>query len=108
MNKWARKFVAGILAAAMILSVYTPGYVKGAEEENLGTVTFDIERMTIGQGFYMEPVKVEIKAGDNVKTIFKRALKGMGGTYTATGVKTFYLKTINNADAGTVNIPIEI
>ena len=28
MNKWARKFVAGILAAAMILSVYTPGYVK--------------------------------------------------------------------------------
>ena len=108
MNKWARKFVAGILAAAMILSVYTPGYVKGAEEENLGTVTFDIERMTIGQGFYMEPVKVEIKAGDNVKTIFKRALKDMGGTYTATGVKTFYLKTINNADAGTVNIPKEI
>ena len=38
MNKWARKFVAGILAAAMILSVYTPGYVKGAEEENQGTV----------------------------------------------------------------------
>lgn len=108
MNKWAKKFVAGILATAMILSVYTPGYVKGAGEENLGTVTFDIERMTIGQGFYMEPVKVEIKAGDNVKTIFKRALKDMGGTYTAIGVKTFYLKTINNADAGTVNIPKEI
>ena len=51
---------------------------------------------------------MEIKAGDNVKTIFKRALKDMGGTYTATGVKTFYLKTINNADAGTVNIPKEI
>ena len=36
----ARSLLVGILAAAMILSVYTPGYVKGAEEENLGTATF--------------------------------------------------------------------
>ena len=50
---------------------------------------------------------MEIKAGDNVKTIFKELLRIWRNLYSHRG-KDFYLKTINNVDAGTANIPKEI
>ena len=110
MNKVINKFIAVVLAAVMTVSVMTTGevYATDTTVTDLGTATLSIERMTIGQGFYVEPVQVQIKEGDSAKEIFKRGLKAAGGTYTASGNGSFYLISLGNADAGVVDIPQEI
>lgn len=112
MDKVVKKLIVVLLAVAMTFSVVTTDRVYAAENTteaaDLGTVTFTIERMTIGQGFYIEPVQVEIKPGYSAKEIFKKALKAAGGTYTASTKGGFYVKSLGNADTGVINIPQEI
>jgi uncharacterized membrane protein len=86
MNQTTKRLIATLMIIMLTISMITTDKVYAAETTtttDLGTVTFTIERMTIGQGFYIEPVQVKIKAGDSVKEIFKRAVKEAGGTYTA-------------------------
>lgn len=112
MNQFTKKLIAGFLAVVITFTVVTTSGVYGVETTttttNLGNAVVTIERMTIGQGFYIEPVQVKIKAGDSVKEIFKRALKAAGGTYTASSTGGFYLRSLGNADTGVINIPQEI
>lgn len=60
-----------------------------------GYVTFDIERFTIGQGYFVEPVKVPFYDGDNARTILQRVI----GEENYLGEDT-YMRGIKGADAG--------
>lgn len=51
-------------AAEMALDKYREG----------GTITLSIERFTLGQGFYMEPVQVEFEAGETLADVLERLL----------------------------------
>ena len=66
-----------------------------------GYVNFDVERFTIGQGFYTEPVQIPFYADENGADIIKRAI----GAENFVGQDT-YLEAIKGADAGSDKIKI--
>ena len=70
-----------------------------------GTVNFDVERFTIGQGFYKEPVQVPFYEGETGTEIIKRVV----GEENFVGQDS-YLEAIKGADAGSdkVRIPAYI
>lgn len=53
--------------------------VKAAEKT--GTVTFSIERFTIGQGYLIEPCQVDIYDTDNIASVVDRVLTQEGYGY---------------------------
>ena len=105
MNQVTKKIMTALLSIVMVFSVITVSPTNAATAK---TVTFTIERLTIGQGFYIEPLQVEVQDGDTAKTVFDKVIQSIGGTYTASSEYGFYLQSINGADTGIVNIPQEI
>lgn len=107
MYKVTKKLVAMLLALTMMFSV---AVISPAADANVsGTVTFTVERFTIGQGYLVEPVQVEVKDGDTAATVFETVMKLKGITYpSAASDYGFYLSSINNADTGVIDIPNEI
>lgn len=76
-----------------------------AEEElkklEKGTITLTIERFTIGQGYFVEPIKVPFEAGDNGATLLKKVI----GAENFVGEDS-YLEAINGADLGLDQVKI--
>lgn len=108
MKQTAKKMMSMVIALVMVISVtvVTPAEVA---ETKKSTVTFTVERFTVGQGYLVKPTQVEIKEGDTVATVFERVMKDNNITYPSTESDYgFYLSAINNADTGIVNIPQEI
>ena len=66
-----------------------------------GTVNFDVERFTIGQGFYKEPVQVPFYEGETGTEIIKRVI----GDENFVGQDS-YLEAIKGADAGSDKLRI--
>lgn len=75
--------------------------------EKTGTVTFSIERFTIGQGYLIEPCQVDIYDTDNIASVVDRVLTQEGYGYENKGKieNSFYLEQIYNGDTGKVRIP---
>ena len=76
-----------------------------AEEElkklEKGTITLTVERFTIGQGYFVEPIKVPFEAGDNGATLLKKVI----GAENFVGEDS-YLEAINGADLGLDQVKI--
>ncbi len=64
-----------------------------------------VERLTIGQGLFVQPTKVEIKDGDTVKTVLDQVMKDTKNEYIASTDYGFYMTGMKNADTGKINIP---
>lgn len=75
--------------------------------EKTGTVTFSIERFTIGQGYLIEPCQVDIYDTDNIASVVDRVLTQEGYGYENKGKiqDGFYLEQIYYADTGRLKIP---
>ena len=108
MNKITRKFFAILLSCMLVVAgVATPAkttdnaVIAAENVAKKGTVTMTVERITIGQGYLVSPVQVEIQNGDTVDTVFKRVMDAKGFKYDDNG----YLASIENADTGKINIP---
>ncbi|WP_414733274.1 DUF4430 domain-containing protein [Acetobacterium carbinolicum] len=67
---------------------------------NNGSITIDVERFTIGQGFYVEPVIVSIEEGETAR----QALEKLLGADNLVG-DVGYLRAVKGADNGTATIP---
>ncbi len=82
-----------------------PTTLQAAEK---GKVTVTIERLTIGEGYLLQPTQVGIVEGDTYADIFVRACEQSGIRYASSGSiagKTFYLSGIVNGDSGNPAIP---
>lgn len=66
-----------------------------------GTVTLTVERFTIGQGYFVEPVKVPFEEGDNGATLLKKVI----GAENYIGDES-YLEAIKGADLGLDKVEI--
>ena len=75
--------------------------LKKLEEASKGTVTLTVERFTIGQGYFVEPIKVPFEAGDNGATLLKKAI----GAENFVGADS-YLEAIKGADLGLDKVKI--
>ena len=101
-----KKVLSVIIAIAMSLSVIviTPTNTQAA----IGQVTLDIEKLTIGQGLYQEPVVVDIYSGDTVDKVFMRYLQSVWGQCYYIQ-NTWYLTKLIGADSlRRASIPNEI
>ena len=70
MNRITKKVLSAVIVLAMVLSTIT---VTFAEEAKTITVTMSIERFTIGQGFLVEPMIVELNEGASVQDVLEKA-----------------------------------
>ncbi|MDL2211746.1 Ig-like domain-containing protein [Erysipelotrichaceae bacterium OttesenSCG-928-M19] len=74
-------------------------------------VVVTVEKFTLGQGYVIEPIVVEITEGDTAAVIIDKVIKNGNISYVNSGQVddyTFYISTINNVDSGVINIPEEI
>jgi uncharacterized protein YjdB len=91
------------LIAAMLFfscdSVWAEETVN-TQQASTGTITFSVEKFTLGEGYYVEPCQIPIYNGDTGITVLNRI---MGETNLRW--KANYLQGIYGAQAGTVNVP---
>lgn len=75
-------------------------YAEFSELQTIGHVTISIEKFTLGQGYMIEPMQVELRQNDSVAKIITRLLDDYGMTYTlgpsASIESGFYLATITD------------
>ena len=106
-TKMKKKSLLTILSMVLLFGLFLiPGMKANAASG--GSVYATVEKFTIGQGYLIQPTKVDFKEGDTYENVLKKLLKENGYTYDATEVEKdgyFYLKTINNADSGKVKVP---
>ncbi len=109
MKKTAKKLMSImlVLALAFSVSVVEKTSVR-ADDDNAGTVTFTVEKFSIGQGYLVEPTQVTISDGENGASVFERVMEEKGITYTIDSSWDWYLESIDNADTGVIDIPDEI
>ena len=110
MQKVTKKILSAVLVIAIALTVMlSPAGAAETATSSTKTVTITVEKLTIGQGYLVEPMRVEISAGDTVAAVFEKAMKVKGIKYPSTsGEYGFYLSSIYSADTGVINIPSEI
>ncbi|MDK2961147.1 MAG: hypothetical protein PWP20_273, partial [Eubacteriaceae bacterium] len=84
------------------LSTLTAAETKIAElvKAQTKTITIDVERFTIGQGFYVEPVTLSITDGMTARQAIEKQL----GADNLVG-EVGYLRAVVGADTGSVAIP---
>jgi hypothetical protein len=104
MKKFTNKIGAVVLSMVLTVSAITTTPVK-TEAATTKSAYVTIEKLTIGQGFLVEPTKVEITEGDTVLSVVEKAAKAENVELV---VSSGYLSGIKNADNGTVDIPSEI
>lgn len=101
-----KRILSVIIAIAMSLSVIaiTPTKTQAA----IGQVTLDVEKLTIGQGLYQEPVVVDIYSGDTVQKVFLRYLQSIWGQCYYTENPWYLTKFVNADFSRRASIPNEI
>lgn len=104
MNRITKRVLSAVIVLAMVLSTIT---VTFAEEAKTIKVTMSIERFTIGQGFLVEPMTVEVNEGASAKDVFEKVAQEKNITFN-TSSYGYYLNTISYADTGIVKIPQSI
>lgn len=105
LRKKASILMCVLLTAAVLLIGSGRAKASGAQT---GTITFSVERFTIGQGYFVEPVQVPIYEGDTAKKVLDRMLEPTGGYVQKEGSESFYVTALKNADSGALDIPYYI
>ena len=103
-NKFLKRLTALLAVCVLVLPVFSAfpkQSVQAAAHDN--AVVIDVERFTIGQGFYSEPTWVELKEGDNVVAVLKRFI---GAENCLLNKQENYLSGIKGADLGPDNITV--
>ena len=109
MRNTVKKAMAIAIAVSMTTSIATVGYNKIQAQETNKTVTFSVEKFTIGQGYVVEPVSVKVSDDMTISDVFEKVMNEKEIKYT--GSKNYgylYLQSIENADTGIIDIPEEI
>lgn len=97
-------WIAVLLFVFMLTALFVPNknvYADTAKQK-AGNVIIDVERFTIGQGFYKEPEQVPFYKGETVKDLLERFI----GTDKMMMDGDYYLKGIKGADLGIDNVKV--
>ena len=105
--KQRKRFLAILLAVLMVFAMIPTGSAGKVSAASGGTITMSVEKFSLGQGYLIEPEQVAFTQGENIAQVFDRLMKKHGYTYTAAGTLTsgFYLRSIDKADTGKLDIP---
>lgn len=107
--KYAKRLGAILLAllltAAAVCGTVSTAY---AADEPDGYVVMSVEKLTLGQGFIMEPQRVPYYAGENLAQVLDRALTSIGREYeyTRSLEDGFYLAAVEDPDRPSIGTTI--
>lgn len=107
--KYAKRLGAILLAllltAAAVCGTVSTAY---AADEPDGYVVMSVEKLTLGQGFIMEPQRVPYYKGENLAKVLDRALTGLGRKYENTRSLTdgFYLAAVEDPNRPSIGTTI--
>lgn len=105
----AKRLGAILLALLLTVSALwgTVSTAYAADEPD-GYVVMSVEKLTLGQGFIMEPQRVPYYKGENLAKVLDRALTSIGRTYESTGSLTdgFYLAAVEDPDRPSIGTTI--
>lgn len=73
-RKHKGKISMAILACLIFAFLFFGFAPRAYAAEQIGTVTFSVERFSVGKGYVVEPVILPIYAGDTVKSVTERKL----------------------------------
>ena len=104
MNKVTKKILTLLMAVTLVVGMFTTTYANETKKIN---VTFAIERFTIGQGFLVEPVTVQVNEGAAAKDVLEEVAKEKNLTINLSSYG-YYIDSISYADTGVINIPESI
>ncbi|WP_152393482.1 S-layer homology domain-containing protein [Paenibacillus guangzhouensis] len=103
-NKW----MTWLLLFSMLFTVFfTNGinvFAAGTDVSPNGYVTVSVEKFTLGQGYYREPVKVPFYAGENGATVLTRVLGEDNIDYQGRIKDSFYLSSVQDSTYG-IDVP---
>ena len=111
MNKVKRQLIALLLVICVCISNFSVILAEEVVQNETinkkvaGQITLAIEKFTLGQGYYLEPVNVDFYEGETFGEVLARVLKK--GTYNE-GKDTDcinYLDTLYDPNPGEANIP---
>ena len=103
MGRWSVATVILIMMVSLFFQVLAPVKAEAAQES--GTVTFSIERFTLGQGFYVEPIEVPFEEGDTGYDLLMKAVPDAKNVLNFTDNDT-YLAWIAGCDLGQDKIKV--
>ena len=102
--KRIRRFGAILLAVLLTIIPLcsTVATVHAAEPQ--GYIVMSIEKLTLGQGYIMEPQRVPYYSGETLAQVLDRILKDLGRDYEYTGSLTsgFYLSSIRDPNRASI------
>lgn len=99
------KYLSWLLIVALVLTMFPTAASKAKAEESLGTpkgyVTLTVEKFTLGQGYYLEPIRLPFYEGDNGAALLTRALGEDNIKHTGTIDNAFYLSKVKDPTSET-------
>ncbi len=98
------KRISALLFAFLLAVSIAGGTVTGYAAEPEGYVVMSVEKLTLGQGFILEPQRVPYYAGENLAQVLARALESIGREYEYTGALTdgFYLSAVEDENRASI------
>ena len=95
-----RKRIGAVLLSLLLalLSIGGAATRAYAADEPAGYLVMSIEKLTLGQGFILEPQRIPYYEGENLAQVLDRALRQIGRDYEKAGKLTsgFYLSSIQD------------
>jgi len=106
MKKLMKKMLMlGLMMTVLLFSgpVQAEENVPVQEEAQTGTISISVEKFSLGEGYYVEPVQIPIYTGDTGITVLNRFLGSDKIVW-----KSNYLVGIYGAQTGELNVPASI
>ena len=96
-----KRIISVVCAFALALSLMViPVHTQAATK----SVYITVEKLTIGQGFIIEPTKVEVQEGDTFDKVFENVM-GDKNIQFDKSTYGYYLSSIKGVDSGVLDIP---
>lgn len=105
-NKLIRKLFSSLIASTIIFTLGSNAFpAKALTEEGKKEVVLAIEKFTLGQGYAVEPMVIEVEDDENVAQIVTEVLGEENIKYTGSVDSGFYLSFLKDNDTSEANIP---
>ncbi|RAV23452.1 DUF4430 domain-containing protein [Paenibacillus contaminans] len=102
------RLLTWLLIVSLFISLFSTGslktYAQQVEAVPKGYVTLSVEKFTLGQGYYREPMRIPFYEGDNGAAILTRELGKENIKHTGTVENYFYLSKVKDVTSS-VYIP---
>lgn len=97
-----KKFIAGLLAIAMLISGILPATMTVSAAQYI-TTTMSVEKFVLGQGYVVRPTRIQVKQGATAADVFEDVMAQEGKGYELSSYG-YFIDAIEDADRGEIHV----